>query len=155
MAEVELLSTKYAEQAERTRAEASAALKAAESAAAPVSKRPHPLEQSTKYVSIAAAGAAIFCVIAIAVPMLASLGSGKRSAPIDWFLRMGGASSDQTFDKFMTDSIITNQRELERQFRNSPISEFDPEQLKSLTSELKGWQLSPMPPVQSRLRTRR
>jgi hypothetical protein len=147
MADVELATAKYVQQAEQARAEAAAA----QPAPTPAPRRPRTWEHAASYVSIVAAGAVLICVAAIAVPVLTSDAPKKQSNPIDLILRFGGAKSDQTFEKFLNDSIETSQREFEEKFRNSPAFEFDPEQLKLLTDpDFQGWQREPSPRSNSR-----
>jgi hypothetical protein len=127
MSETELITAKYVRQAEEERQAREAQL-AAELAAQPAEPQaPTPrqrlsAEQFARRLSYVVAGAAGVCVIALAIPFVASMGSHKRVHPIDWWLRLGGAGSDQTFERFIKDSLTANQQEFD-QFK--PAFDFD------------------------------
>jgi hypothetical protein len=44
----------------------------------------------------------------------------KSTHPIDWLLWFGGAKEDETFEKFVTDTIEKNQAEWDEILRESP-----------------------------------
>ena len=49
----------------------------------------------------------------------------KSTSAIDWFLWFGGAKEDETFEKFVTDTIEKNQTEWEEILRESPAFNFE------------------------------
>jgi hypothetical protein len=133
MAEVELASSKYLQQAEQARAEAAAA--------APLPppqppKRKNGWEHAASYTSVIAGAAALLCVVAIAIPIINSAAKHRPKNAIDMMLRFGGAKEDQTFEKFLKDTVETTQREFEQQLRNSPAYEFDPDKLRSALDDM-------------------
>ncbi len=83
------------------------------------------LQRATTLISIFVGGAAVACVLALAIPYLNQLNQKKPTNVLDWWLRLGGAKQDQTFEKFLNDSIESNQREWEEMYRNSPAYQFN------------------------------
>lgn len=93
----------------------------------------------TSRISMFVGSALAVCLLLLAVGYFAaahrrvSARADESTHPIDWLLWFGGAEDDQTFEKFVNDSIEQSQREFEEQLRNSPAygdGEIDFEQLK-------------------------
>jgi hypothetical protein len=82
--------------------------------------------RASRWISAVAGVAVVGCTMAIAIPYFTAASSGKPTSPFDWFLRFGGARSDQTFEKWVRDSTQANQRQWEEMYRNSPAYQFDP-----------------------------
>ena len=82
--------------------------------------------RASQWTSLVVAGALIVCIAVIAIPYLTASGSWKAGNSIDWLLRMGGARSDQTFERYLRESSEKSQREWEERSRNSPIQKLDP-----------------------------
>jgi hypothetical protein len=133
MSETELVTARYLRQAEeerQARLEAEAAVQAAaeveeQSAQPPPARQPWSSERLARNVSYVMGGGALLCLVMLAVPYAASMGSKKRMSPLDWWLRLGGASSDQTFDTFLRDSLATTQKQLQSQMEQTPITGID------------------------------
>jgi hypothetical protein len=133
MAETELITARYLRQAEeerQARLEAEAAAQAAEAeveeqSSEPPARQAWSSERLARNVSYVMGGGALLCLVMLAVPYAASMGSKKRMSPLDWWLRLGGASSDQTFDRFLLDTMEQNQKAFETQFQQSPIYGID------------------------------
>jgi len=90
----------------------------------------HPLERISSWIGVIAAVAVVVCLAVLAIPYLASARSGKATNPLDWWLRFGGAQSDQTFEKFLRDRSSDYQREWDENYRKSPMYKFDSDQTK-------------------------
>ncbi len=123
----ELTSAKYFEQAEQARLAAAATTLSTES------EQPSVLptrswERANSWISLVAGVAVLACVGVLAAPYVNALFSKKTPHPINMMLRFGGASSDQTFEKFLRDSAAANQREWEERYRDSPMYQFNTEQ---------------------------
>jgi hypothetical protein len=73
-------------------------------------------ERMMRWLSITMAVAVIVCVTVVAVPYVASVSSHAPKNPIDWWLRLGGAGQDQTFQKFVKDAATKQQQEIQAQF---------------------------------------
>jgi hypothetical protein len=133
MAEVELASSKYLQQAEQARAEAAAA-------APPPSPEPPKKksgwENAASYTSVIAGAAGLICVVAIAIPIINSAASHRPKNAIDMMLRFGGAKEDQTFEKFLQNTVEATQRDFEEQFSNSPDFEFDPDRFRAALDDM-------------------
>jgi hypothetical protein len=133
MAETELVTARYLRQAEeerQARLEAEAAAQAAEAeveeqSAQPPARQAWSSERLARNVSYVMGGGALLCLVMLAIPYAASMGSHKRLSPLDWWLRLCGASSDQTFNSFLRDTMAQNQKAFETQFQQSPISGID------------------------------
>jgi hypothetical protein len=132
MAETELVTARYLRQAEEERqarleaeAAAQAAAEAEEQTTQPPARQSWSSEVLMRRVSYVLGGGAMLCLVMLAVPYAASMGSKKRMSPLDWWLRLGGASSDQTFDKFLRDSLATTQKQLQSQLQDSPFTQID------------------------------
>jgi hypothetical protein len=143
MGQSELTTAKYFEQAEQERATAA-------NAVATDTESPKTAEKWARAYSWISAGIAlaiIACVTALAIPYLTGVGSWQRKNPIDWLLWLGGARSDQTFEKYIRDSAAANQREWDDRYRESPAFQFDSTQfrLQPLDSQQMGWHPEPSP----------
>jgi hypothetical protein len=124
----DLSSAKYLAQAEEARAAALATELNDNSAQLPGTSAT-TLEQMTKWVSLVAGLALVVSIVVLAVPYLSALRSPKPSNPIDMMLRLGGAHSDQTFEKYLRESAAANQREWEERYRDSPAYQLDSGQM--------------------------
>jgi hypothetical protein len=133
MAEVELASSKYLQQAEQARAEATAA---APPPPPQPPKKKNGWENMASYTSVIAGAAALICVVAIAIPIINSAASHRPKNAIDMMLRFGGAKEDQTFEKFLKDTVESTHREIEQQLRNSPGYEFDPDKFRAALDDM-------------------
>jgi hypothetical protein len=133
MAETELITARYLRQAEeerQARLAADAAAEAAElegQAAQPPARQSWSSELLMRRLSYVMGGGALLCLVMLAIPYAASMNSHKRVSPLDWWLRLGGAGSDQTFDKFLRDSLTTTQKQLQSQsqLQDSPFTQID------------------------------
>ena len=63
------------------------------------------LQRATTLISFFIGAAAVACVLGLAIPYLSQLNSEKPTNVLDWWLRLGGAKPDQTFEKFLHDRI--------------------------------------------------
>ena len=83
-------------------------------------------EHLTSRLSLVIGGAAAVCVLILVVGWFTvardrvNARAEKSTSPIDWFLWFGGAKEDQTFEKFVTDTIEKNQAEWDEILRESP-----------------------------------
>jgi hypothetical protein len=132
MAEVELSSSKYFQQAEQARAEAAAAAPPPPSSP----KKKGGWENAASYTSLIAGAAGLICVVAIAIPVINSAASHRPKNAIDMMLRFGGAKEDETFEKFLKNTVESTQREIEEQLRNSPGMEFDPDKFRAVLDDM-------------------
>lgn len=82
------------------------------------------LEKAAGWVGVGVAGLVVVCLALIAIPKLTGFKMPKAASPVDWFLWLGGAKSDQTFEKYLTDSAKKNQQEWEERYRQSPMYQF-------------------------------
>jgi hypothetical protein len=131
MAQTELMTARYFEQAEEERrvrgaAEAQAAAEAA------LAEMPQATKTETggweafaRKFSYGVAGVASVCILLAAIPFLSGLGKQKRVSALDFWLRLGGASSDQTFAQFLQDSAKSTQYQLDSLSSQSPALQFD------------------------------
>lgn len=97
------------------------------------------LQRATTLLSIFVGAAAVACALGLAIPYLSQLNSEKPTNVLDWWLRLGGAKSDQTFEKFVRDTAESNQRQWDEMYRNSPAYKFS----NSGGFQLNGWQPQP------------
>jgi hypothetical protein len=81
-------------------------------------------EKVAAWMGVGAAGVVVVCLALIAVPMVTGIKLPKSASPIDWFLWLGGAKADQTFEKALRDSAARNQQEWDAKYRESPMSQF-------------------------------
>jgi len=86
------------------------------------------LQRATTWISIIVGAAAVICIVALAVPYLSEVNAKKPTNVLDWWLRFGGAKPDQTFERFLQDSMEENQRQWEEMYRNSPAYQFNQNQ---------------------------
>jgi hypothetical protein len=86
-------------------------------------------------LALAVGAAAVAVPYLTAAPKFTSASAGKKTYPIDWFLRFGGAKKGQTFEKFIQDNVNRNDLDLDRMFRDSAASKIDSSK----------WKLQPMP----------
>jgi len=93
------------------------------------------LQRATTLLSIFVGAAAVACALGLAIPYLSQLNSEKPTNVLDWWLRLGGAKSDQTFEKFVRDTAESNQRQWDELYRNSPAYKFN----SSAGFQLNGW----------------
>jgi hypothetical protein len=99
-------------------------------------------QRASTWVSVIAAGAVVLCLAVFAVSSFTGLHLPKSGNMMDWWLWLGGAKSDQTFDKFLKDTAAKNQRDIEanfkapalqvdttwvNQFNQSPTMQFNPQ----------------------------
>jgi hypothetical protein len=133
MAEVELSSSKYFQQAEQARAEAAGA---APPPPPQPPKKKGGWENAASYTSVIAGAAALICVVAIAIPIINSAASHRPKNAIDMMLRFGGAKEDETFEKFLKNTVEATQRDFEEQFRNSPGFEFNPDKFRAALDDM-------------------
>ncbi|HEY2883015.1 MAG TPA: hypothetical protein VGJ15_11290 [Pirellulales bacterium] len=96
-------------------------------------------EKMVRWISLTMAVAVIICVAVIAVPYVASVSSHAPKNPIDWWLRLGGAEKNQTFEKFVRDAATKEQREIQERFHSSVEGTIDTQNL--------NWQSVPSAPV--------
>ena len=100
-------------------------------------------ERATSYMTAAVGVALVIGLAALAVPYVtgaskpASASAKKKTYPIDWLLRFGGAKKGQTFEKFIQDSTNRNDLDWEQMYRDSPASKIDSRQM--------NWKLQPTP----------
>jgi hypothetical protein len=81
--------------------------------------------KASSWISLIGGGAIAVVLIVFAVGYFAGDGSKKKTYPIDWFLRLGGAKSGQTFEKFVRDTAATNKLNWDEQYRKSPMYQFE------------------------------
>src|SRR5262249_57737050 len=86
--------------------------------------RGQTLQRATTLVSIVVGAAAVACVLGLAIPYFSQLNSQKPTNVLDWWLRLGGAKPDQTFEKFLHDAAESNQQQWDDMYRNSPMYKF-------------------------------
>ena len=98
------------------------------------------LQRATTLISIFVGGAAVVCVLGLAIPYMSQLNKDKPKNVFDWWLRLGGAKSDQTFERFLQDSIESNQREFEEMYRNSPAYQLNNSPMYQFNQNQSQWQ---------------
>jgi hypothetical protein len=135
-----LTSAKYFQQAEEARA------------AAVVVNSPEPLPQRrigtdslaqvSRWMSWIAGGAVVLCLMVFATGYFAGNGSKKKTYPVDWLLRLGGAQSDQTFEKFVRNAATSKGIDWEEQFKKSPMYQFENSQTPLIDPQKLGWQMN-------------
>jgi anti-sigma-K factor RskA len=77
-------------------------------------------ERTASWTSLVAGVAVVSAVGVLAFPYLKSFSQRKPTNPIDLMLRFGGASRDQTFEKFIRDTATAEQQDWEELYRKSP-----------------------------------
>jgi hypothetical protein len=98
------------------------------------------LQRMTTLISIFVGGAAVICVLALAIPYLSQLHKDRPTNVLDFWLRLGGARSDQTFERFLQDSIESNQSEFEEMYRNSPAYQLNNSPMYQFNQNQTQWQ---------------
>jgi hypothetical protein len=104
--------------------------------------RPHKvqsLQRATTLISFFVGATAVACVLGLVIPYLSQLNSEKPTNVLDWWLRLGGAKPDQTFEKFLHDAAESNQQQWDEMYKNSPAYKFN----SSGGFQLNGWQFQP------------
>jgi hypothetical protein len=81
-------------------------------------------EKAAAWIGVGAAGLVVVCLALIALPYVTGIKLPKAASPIDWWLWLGGAKSDQTFEKFVRDTATKNQNDWDEKYRQSPIYQF-------------------------------
>ncbi len=135
-----LSSAKYFQQAEEAR-EAAVVVNSPE----PVPQRytgTDTLAQVSRWMSWIAGGAVVLCLMVFATGYFAGDGSKKRTNPIDWFLRFGGAKSDQSFEKFIRNTATMKTIDWDEQYRKSPMYQFEHSQVPLIDPQKLGWQMN-------------
>ena len=100
-------------------------------------------ERAASYMTAAVGVALVIGLVAFAVADFtatskpASASAKKKTYPIDWLLRFGGAKKGQTFEKFIQDNSNRNDVDWEQMYRDSPASKIDSRQM--------NWKLQPTP----------
>jgi hypothetical protein len=100
-------------------------------------------QRAASYTTAAVGVALVIGLAAFAIPYFtatsktASASAKKKTYPIDWLLRFGGAKKGQTFEKFIQDSTNRNDLDWEQMYRDSPASKIDSRQM--------NWKLQPTP----------
>jgi hypothetical protein len=110
--------------------------------AAPRAPKRSPVEtwqRVTSWVSAIAALAAAICLIGVGVPYISSAISDRPKSPIDWWLRLGGAKSDQTFEKFVRNAATAPQFDFDEMYKKSPVYNLD----KTPMMQLNNWPTQP------------
>jgi hypothetical protein len=85
---------------------------------------------ATRWISIAAGAMVVICGAVLAYPYLTAPKSKKPTNAFDMFLRFGGAKEDQTFEKWLTDSLEASEGEWDKIQSESPAFKFDPNQVR-------------------------
>ena len=98
------------------------------------------LQRATTLISIFVGAAAVACVLGLAIPYLSQLNKEKPTNVLDWWLRFGGAKSDQTFEKFLRDGVESNQREFDEMYRNSPAYQLNNSPMYQFNQNQSQWQ---------------
>ena len=98
------------------------------------------LQRMTTLLSIFVGGAAVVCVLGLAIPYLSQLKKDKPTNVFDWWLRFGGAKTDQTFDKFLRDTAESNERQWDEMYRNSPVYNLDTSGMHQFNQNQSQWQ---------------
>ena len=108
----------------------------------PIAPKRSPVEtwqRVTSYTSAVAALALATCLIAVGIPYITSALSGRPKNPIDWMLRLGGAKSNQTFEKFVRDAATTPALDFDEMYKKSPMYQFKDNPIQFNTN----WQIQP------------
>ncbi|HZZ28596.1 MAG TPA: hypothetical protein VFE46_11390 [Pirellulales bacterium] len=79
---------------------------------------------STK-ISLVTAGAVLVCLVVLAIPYITGIQWPKSGSLGDWWLWLGGAKPDQTFEKFVKDVGAKNQLDWEAAYKRSPTYKLD------------------------------
>ncbi|HTQ40062.1 MAG TPA: hypothetical protein VMJ32_13640 [Pirellulales bacterium] len=109
------------------------------------------INRAIRWISLGIGGAAILCLVLLAVPWLKGIGLPKSANVMDWWLWLGGAKSDQTFEKALRDSAAKNQQEWEEKYKQSPMYQFkgiQPIDMNPMPGGQFNWQ--PQSPARSR-----
>jgi hypothetical protein len=101
-------------------------------------------EKAAAWVGVGVAGLVVVCLALIAVPMLTGIKMPKAASPIDWWLWLGGAKSDQTFEKFVRDTATKSRQDWDEKYRQSPMYQFQGIQPIDL-NRMQGIQVNPQP----------
>ena len=137
MSDSELTTAKYFQQIEAARSTATA-----EQIDLPQQERRTTTDawaKASSWISLIGGGAIAVVLLVFAVGYLVGDGSKKKTYPIDWFLRLGGAKSDQTFEKFVRNTATTNKLDWDEQFRKSPMYQFENSQTPLIDPQKLGW----------------
>ncbi|HEY2761097.1 MAG TPA: hypothetical protein VGI75_10145, partial [Pirellulales bacterium] len=81
-------------------------------------------EKAAAWIGVGAAGLAVLCLALIAAPYVTGVKLPKSASPVDWWLWIGGAKSDETFEKFVRDTATKNQIDWEEKYKQSPVYQF-------------------------------
>jgi hypothetical protein len=103
-------------------------------------RTPKGLQPATTLLSIFVGAAAVVCVLGLAIPYLSQLNKDKPTNVLDWWLRFGGAKSDQTFDRFLRDAAETNQQQWDEMYRNSPAYQLNNSPMYQFNQNQSQWQ---------------
>ena len=81
-------------------------------------------EKAAAWTGVVALGLVVMCLALIVVPTVTGIKLPKAASPMDWWLWLGGAKSDQTFEKFVRDTATKNQVDWDAKYRQSPMYQF-------------------------------
>jgi hypothetical protein len=139
MSESQLITTKYLQQAEEARAATSAAQSETVEELHEPRTSTDAWAKASSWISLIGGGAVAVCLLVFAAGYFIGDGTKKKTYPIDWFLRLGGAKSDQTFEKFVRDSAINSKVDWDEQYRKSPMYQFENSQTPLIDPQKLGW----------------